>query len=94
MDLFGFFPKSTTNRKAGGLDFPAHMGGERQKQFCALKWLLKNVPLFERFFYNHLYQPQRFYEKRNRGCQKNVVLYKRSFSTTAYANRQVFIKSV
>jgi hypothetical protein len=71
--------ESTTTRKAGGLDFPALRGGERQKHVCALKWLLKNVPLFELFFYNPLCQPQRFYKKRNRGCQKNVVLYKRFF---------------
>ena len=28
--------ESTTTRKAGGLDFPALMGGERQKHVCAL----------------------------------------------------------
>ena len=28
--------ESTTTRKAGGLDFPAPMSGERQKHFCAL----------------------------------------------------------
>jgi hypothetical protein len=62
--LSRFQQESKTTRKAGGLDFPAPMGGETQKHVCALKWLLKNVPLFERFFYNPLYQPQRFYEKR------------------------------
>ena len=28
--------ESTTTRKAGGLDFPVPMGGERQKHVCAL----------------------------------------------------------
>jgi hypothetical protein len=49
-------------------------GGETQKHVCALKWLLKNVPLFERFFYNPLYQPQRFYEKWYNRCGCNPPL--------------------
>jgi hypothetical protein len=48
--LSRFQQESKTTRKAGGLDFPAPMGGETQKHVCALKWLLKNVPLFERLF--------------------------------------------
>jgi hypothetical protein len=33
---FIFFAESTTTRKAGGLDFPAPMGGERQTHGSAL----------------------------------------------------------